>query len=162
MDVQIARETLSAPVADALQYLQDNHFPDFKECQTTINFIRLMDKFISICNSYNANEIDPFKRALCSENVRIVNSFTSDFVDYLKKVQIINPKFEKKVPVLKSVRKAGFVGMIINAKSIQLMYQEYVGSGLMDSLPTYSTSQDHLVAFLVTYVLAKVPTITRT
>lgn len=48
---------------------------------------------------------------------------------------------------LKSSRRTGFIGMIINARSMQLIYDEYIQNGLISSLPTYSMSQDHLEAF---------------
>lgn len=147
MNVQISRQTLSEPVAKSMQYLQDNNFPKFENCQPTICFIRMMDKLASICNSSDTNETDPYKRALCAENARIVKSFLSECSVYLKNLGIIDAKTGKKISIMKSRRKIGFTGMIISATSMQLMYDEYVEGGLMKSFTTYSTSQDHLEAF---------------
>lgn len=147
MNVQISRETLGEPVAKSLQYLQDNNFRKFKDCQPTISFIQMMDKLASICNSYDTDETDPYKRPLCAENIRIVKSFLSECVPYLKNLEIIDAKTGKKISVIKSRRRIGFAGMIISATSMQKMYDEYVEGGLMKSLPTYSTSQDHLEGF---------------
>lgn len=156
MDVQISRETLSGPVADSLQYLKDNSCEGFEDCQPTIKFIRTMDQLASVCNSHDKNKIDPFEKPLGPENIRIVKSFFSECLTYLQSLKITCKQNVRKVPITKSVRKVGFSGMIINIKTILLMYEEFIVEGIMHELPTYSMSQDHLEAFLVGYELVKV------
>lgn len=146
MDVQISRETLSGPVADSLQYLKDKGYNGFKDCHPTIKFIRKMDKLAAVCNSHDSNKIDPFEKPLNSGNIRIVNSFFSECLSYIKSLKITGKQNSRKVPITKSIRKVGFSGMIINMKVLLSMYEEFVVGGLMHELPTYAMSQDHLEA----------------
>lgn len=147
MDVQISRETLSSLVADSLQFLHDNKYGNFKNCQPTIMFIRLMDTLTSICNTHEANIIDPFKSPMNPENIRIIKSFFSECSSYIRGLKISDKHKCRKVSVIKSPRRTGFIGMLINMKSLMSMYEEYVEGGLMCNFKTYSTSQDHLEAF---------------
>ena len=47
MKVNLAAQTLSASVADALDFCrEDLHLPDFKGSKSTSNFIRIVDRYI--------------------------------------------------------------------------------------------------------------------
>lgn len=61
MKVKLAVQTLSSSVADALQFMQQTS-EDFKNCDATIQFIRVVDEIFDFLNSRNA-----FSKALSSQ-----------------------------------------------------------------------------------------------
>lgn len=51
MNVELAAQTLSSRVADALNFLEKKQHPDFVDCYATIHFIRVLDRVFDVLNS---------------------------------------------------------------------------------------------------------------
>lgn len=53
MKVKYAAHTLSASVANAIEYLKNEGFNDFQNCEATIQFIRTIDWLFDFMNTRN-------------------------------------------------------------------------------------------------------------
>ena len=54
MKVNLAAQTLSSSVADALQFCRDDlGLASFAECGATVRFIRIIDRIFDLMNSCN-------------------------------------------------------------------------------------------------------------
>ena len=51
MKVSLATQTLSASVADAMEFLRETGISDFQHCRATVEFVRCMDTLFDIFNS---------------------------------------------------------------------------------------------------------------
>lgn len=147
MNVRIAVETLSNSVADSMEYLMQTNHPNFVNATATIKFIRMVDKLFDIFNSQSLREPNIFKRALNSENVRIVLSHFEECEKYLMSLRLTN-KNGVKIRIVDSPSRTGFIGFLVDMKSLSMMFEEYlVRDAIMTSIATYSLSQDHIEIF---------------
>jgi len=79
MKVKLATQLLSNSVADALQFCKDNlQLTEFKDCEATIHFIRIMNDAFDILNSRHLMPYC-FKDAVCMNNFDKINSFINLF-----------------------------------------------------------------------------------
>lgn len=99
MNVRVAAETLSDSVADTMEYLMNGKHPKFINAAPTIRFIRYFNKMFDVFNSTKINETNIYKRAINSNNKRVVFLLLEECVQYLK-----NMKVEKKSQMKKKKR----------------------------------------------------------
>lgn len=155
MNVRIAVETLSNSVADSMECLMQQGHPEFAGAKATIEFVRYMNKLFDIFNSKNFKKNDLFKMPLCEQNQRLIHSFFETLDSYIKALKVKSDlKSTKKTnsqllqPILSSRNRVAFRGLIINMKSLSMMYEEFVvKSQTMSRIATYALSQDHLEIF---------------
>lgn len=143
MKVRLAVQLLSASVADALEYCQQKlGLEQFRGCEGTIKFIRIMNNIFDILNSRSLAAPN-FKKAVNPGNIEKVKTF----VDYAKKY-ISNLKFGDGEYVINSRRKTGFIGLIVCLESTLALYKELVHEQKhLIYFPVYKVSQDHLELF---------------
>lgn len=144
MKVDIAVQTLSASTADSMEFLMNEGCEEFQNASSTIKFIRLFNDLFDVFNTKSKSCDNPLKVAMCEMNKEQIISLFDVAEDYLKNLKFVNEKNQTQY-LCKSRSKTGFIGYIINMRSLALLYSEYVESlCLMTSITTYSFSQDHL------------------
>ena len=139
MKVNLAAQTFSASVADAIDYCRDTlKLPQFKGSEATVKFIRTFD----ILNSWNPCA-KCFKAALRKSNKSSWKSFLDKAREYIIGLENTLCK-----PMYKSHRKTGFIGFLVAIDSIQSIFSDLVEKEApMNYILTYKFSQDHLEFF---------------
>lgn len=148
MHVRTAVETLSASVANSLEYLRNKNIPSFAHAGATIRFIRMFNDLFDILNTQRiiSNSQNKFKSALNPENITEALHFFETAKAYILSLKLKTTY--GLVPVAQSQIKTGFRGFLINIESISSMYVQYVQENQnMNMLATYRLSQDHLEMF---------------
>lgn len=156
MNVSLAVQTFSESVANSIDFLAKKNHTNFVDSEGTVKFIRDMNFLFDIFNSKHCGHNNIWKRPLCPENKRIVFDFFEATEKYFKTLEIKDEQYVKsaknkknvqvkmrRMLILKSRRKTGLLGFIINMKSLKLMYTEYVE----ENLPTYYLLQDDIEMF---------------
>lgn len=144
MKVHLAAQTLSRSVAVALEYCKDElNIDDFSDSGATIEFIRYFNDIFDILNSRRLSAYG-LKKPITKQFFLIINKKIIDFEMYVK-----NLKFSDGQSVVKSQRKTGFLGFLILASSIRVIYNELINveNAPLKYLSTYKMSQDHLEIF---------------
>lgn len=143
MKVKLATQLLSNSVADALLFCKDNlKFKEFSHCEATVHFIRIFNDAFDIRNSGQLVSFG-FKGAVCLKNFSQINSFIELFFFYVN-----NLKFENGQLLVKSLRSTGFLGFLIPLSSLMNLKTQFIDTNLLQFLPMYKLSQDHLKIFL--------------
>ena len=145
MKVNLAAQTISSSVADALEYCEGmlHDMPQFKGCGPTVKFIRCFDRLFDVLNSRNP-KANNFKAPIRKTNYEFVKQFLNYACDYVKGLK--GPDGQS---ILKSKRKTGFLGFLVCAEAVHGLANDLVSGenpGLKYLL-TYKMSQDHLELF---------------
>ena len=145
MKVNLAAQSLSSSVADALEYCEGklHEMPQFKGCGPTVKFIRTFDRLFDVLNSRNPKP-NNFKAPIRKTNYQYVKRFLDDACDYIKGLK--GPGGQS---ILTSKRKTGFLGFFMCAKAVNGLAKDLVcgENPVLKYLLTYKTSQDHLELF---------------
>lgn len=139
MNVKLAAQLFSKSVLSTLKYLRDSGDNNFKNCTPTMSFAETIGKLFDIFNAKTIN--DSFKSSIHEGNSEEIFKFFDETIIYLMKLKL------RKVLCIKSRRRTGFVGFIINMINARKMYEDYVVTGLLDSLSLFYNSQDLLESF---------------
>lgn len=140
--VNIAAQTISNSVADALEFLnEDQKSQKFKGCEATVKFIRTIDVLFDIMNSRNPWAKN-FKAPLRLKNE---DSWRPQIIEGIK--YLLNCTDVSGRPLWCTPKKTPFVGFIMSAISIYSIFDDYVKTGRLSYLLTYKMSQDHLEVF---------------
>ena len=144
MKVNLAAQTFSASVADAIDYCRDTlKLPQFQGSEATVKFIRTFDHLFDILNSRNLCARG-FKAALRKSNKSSWEPFIDEAREY-----IIGLKNTLGDPMYTTRRKTGFVGFLVAIDSIKSIFFDLVEKeeAPMNYILTYKFSQDHLELF---------------
>lgn len=145
MNVRLATQTLSESVARSMEQFslnpQTRYF--FEGSDATAAFALRMNKLFDIFNSYEKCPNNVFKSPINSDSKCSIYSFLDETVEYMKKLSL-DPNGDS---ILKSRRKTGFLGFIINVHNLKQMYSKYVETGILQELPTRTLNQDPLENF---------------
>lgn len=141
VQVNLAAQTLSTSVADAIEFLKDINHPKFQGSEPTIMFIKNMDKLFDILNS-RSPRMSGFKSPLRTSNEVLWRPFLEEMVSYLIGLTDVVGK-----PLYKTTKKTPFVGFIVSIISVMGIYDDYVKTEKLNYLLTYKCSQDHLETF---------------
>lgn len=142
MKVKLAAQSLSSGVADAIQYLQKKGEVQFQNSESTVYFIRLVDRLFDILNS-RIPFSKGFKSPINSGNINSIKAIFDETTSYFKSLKI------QEVPIILGGRKMFVLGFIITMEStLNVAYQllNKLQSPLKFVL-TYKMSQDHLELF---------------
>lgn len=141
MKVKIAAQTLSSSVADALQFLQtDLQMPMFQNCESTITFIRTIDRLFDFLNSRH-----PAMKGYKSPTNRFNFIFKEEQV--LKDCQyLLSLKSLDGQPLVQHRRKTFIIGFVATCKSLlaiskEILFREH---DPFRFVLTYKFSQDHI------------------
>lgn len=112
MKVNLAAQVLSTSVSDALMFLEhDLKLPSFSAAAATAKFCRIFNDIFDILNSRNLYNKSEMKRALTQDTLPIIKNKTENFIIYIKSLKI------QDIPVIKNIRKTGFIGLIIDLQN---------------------------------------------
>lgn len=152
MRVDLAAQTLSASVSNALLSLQNSH-DDFRECSETAKFIGVFNILFDMFNSKNTNA-PGYKAPMNTENFPSYNYILEDLETYVRGLYIQQEKSGQLswVPVTQTVNKTGFVGFLTAIKSFTSIYRQYVeDTKELENIKCYYFSQDHLEMFFLPF-----------
>ncbi|XP_055291127.1 DNA transposase THAP9 isoform X3 [Moschus berezovskii] len=139
-----ATQVFSESAVKALECLLSLGLPSFKNCVGTIHFLRLIHNLFDIFNSRNFYG-KGLKGPLLPETFNKINLVLTE-----AKTIFVTLSDTSNNQILKSKRKLGFLGFLLNAESLKWLYQNYVFPKVMPFpyLLMYKFSQDHLELFL--------------
>ena len=144
MKVNLAAQTLSSSVADALELCaNDLKLTQFQGCDATLRFIRIVDHLFDVLNSRNPIA-KGYKAPLRPSNEPIWAPFLDEVYLYISKLTDANGQ-----TMTSTKRTTLFIGFMTAILSVSAMYKELVSSkeGPLKYLLTYKLSQDHLELF---------------
>lgn len=144
MKVNLAAQTISASVADALQFCAEHlHLPEFAGCEPTVKFLHIIDHLFDILNSRNPIARG-YKSPLKPSNYNYWMPFLTD-----AKLYILGLTDQHGTPMYKTKRKTPFVGLLCTIESVVTIFNDFVcvENAPLKYLLTYKCSQDHLELF---------------
>lgn len=143
MKVNLATQTLSSSVADAIDFCRDIGVAGFEGSAPTTDFIRKIDRWFDIMNSRNPLGRG-FKAPLSTKNENSWRPFLHETIQYISSLRL-----ENGTRMVDSSRKTGFIGVILSCKTIVCIFDQLIGSHKthLKYLLTYKMSQDHLELF---------------
>lgn len=144
MKVNLAAQTFSASVADALEYCSDVlKLREFWGCAATVKFIRMVDQLFDILNSRNPLA-KGFKSALRIANKAIWDPFLTKASHYFLSLKSLEGQV-----MYRTRRKTGFIGFLVAIHSIKGLFHDLVEMqhSPLSYLLTYKLSQDNLELF---------------
>lgn len=146
MNVMLATETISNSVANALQQLCKDGYDEFKDCETTTEFLRYFNSGFDVLN-FGADEKkdNKYKQALNPNSAAHIFDFAEKFKQYISELEFRTPK--KTCPILKSSVMMGFLGFYCNMISIRGIYEDFILNGPLEEFQTFQFSQDHIETF---------------
>lgn len=153
MKVRIAVETLSASVADSMEYLMTNDHPKFKDASATIEFVRHFNDLFDIFNSRTMQSRTKYKNPLSPANKAEVFSYLERVTQYIKGLKLRSVTKTRSTrknirSILDSRSKTAFRGYLINIESLKRMYEEFiVKNKTLKIFPTFMLSQDFVELF---------------
>ena len=125
MKVNLAVQSLSESVADAIDFCDSHlHLPKFSNCNATSKFIRVFNRLFDIFNSRNPLAKN-YKAPLKKSNYECINKFLENTFEYIKGI-----KHPDGLSILKSRRKAGFLGFLIGIKSLSGLCLDLIAQSL--------------------------------
>ena len=142
MNVRLAVQTLSNSTAAAIDHLrEDLKLPEFQDSETTTLFIRIFDKLFDVFNTKS------FVGKFHKKPLTIANQCRWEGV--LAEAEKFIPELTDAhgTPILETRRKTGFIGFLLNIKSLRGIFNRFVVDGPLRFLLTYKLSQDHLEVF---------------
>lgn len=146
MNVRIAAETLSNSVANSMEYLMKSGRKEFSKCSATIKFVRLINDCFDIMNTKRIGSETKFKNAINPKNSIEIFALFEKLSDYLQKIKFSTGELAGKY-VIKTRNKTAFKGLVVNMINFKFIYEELVETNLLDYLPTFAFSQDHIESF---------------
>lgn len=143
MKVKLATQLFSNSVADALEYCRSKlKINEFEDSAGTINFINLMNDIFDVLNSHSIRP-PGWKKAMCPENIGLVKALFDSATHYIASLRFLSGEV-----VIKSRRRTGFIGLMINMKSALDLYEYLVNdTQILKYIPVYKVSQDHIELF---------------
>lgn len=140
--MNLAAQTLSSSVADAIELCQEMQLDGFQDTEATVKFIRMFDKLFDILNSRN-----PYGRAMKTplrmENENYWRPFLQEAISYLKSICNVDG-----IPLWKTTKKVPFIGFLVSTTSVLQIYDQHVVElANLKYILTYKFSQDHLELF---------------
>lgn len=147
MKVNLAVQTLSGSTASAMEFLKQNGFPEFLDCEPTIQFVRIWNNLFDIFNTKKMPNSNPFKMALNPTNAAQIFEFFDVAMNYMKKLKFRN-KAGKLISVSRSRISTAFNGMVINMTSLKILFQDFLQQQqIIKVIPTYNFTQDPVEIF---------------
>lgn len=143
MKVRFAANTLSASVANAIDFLRNEGLHDFKESESTTTFVRTIDRLFDFLNSRNPFE-KHFKQPITVHNYNYLQTIMENNIEYLFSLKCKDGNYLKT-----SRRKTFLYGFAIAVKSILSVAHDllFLPNTLYKYILTYKFSQDAIELF---------------
>lgn len=140
MCVRIAAETFSNSVADAIEFLQRKGFKELQGSEATVLFIRRINNIFDILNSKDRKNAVCFKRPISPETKEEYFNYFEQSIMYIRSLKL-SPDGKS---ILTTKSKIAFFSFITSMQNFRSLYEVYVESGVLENIPTFHFSQDHL------------------
>lgn len=158
MNVRMAAQTLSNSVATSMKYLMDTGHEEFSDASATIQYTEYINNVFDIMNTgKNTSHTNIFKNAINPLTADQVFAYFNEVIHYLRNITLPNSEKEnntkgkrkliERKKVVESKKGTPFRGFIINMINLRFIYEEIVGTKIMDYLPTRKLNQDLLESF---------------
>jgi len=159
MNVRLATQTLSSSTKDSLLYLQNTkkYGQQFKDATPTATFCKRINDAFDILNvrAKFSERFETHKISLTPKTKEQLKQHVDEITNYILglniDVKVKNRRTKlvtfKMVPVVKSARKCGFIGMIISLKNALDLYDDLHEKYGLEYLLTYKLLQDHIENF---------------
>lgn len=159
MNGRLATQTLSNSVKDSLLYLKNSktYGHIFKNSEPTGTFCKRINDAFDMLNvrTRYPKGFQTHKILLNSNNRENLKRHVTEITDYIigLKIKVIKKNRKTKltrtetIPILKSRRKCGFVGMIICLKNMFDLFDDLQKKYNQEYILTYKLLQDHLEKF---------------
>lgn len=143
MKVRLASQIFSESVATALMFCKSElHMPEFADVDATVKFTQTMNNLFDILNSRNLMQFS-YKQPLSAQNFEKVDSFLNTADKYISGLKTnVGGTF-----LLDTTVHTGFLGLKVCISSLKLLYQKLIGNDILQFLPVYKCSQDHVELF---------------
>lgn len=140
MKVKYAANTLSASVTNAIDFLRQEGLNDFKDSESTIKFIRIIDRLFDFLNSRNPFG-KHFKQPITIHNFHYLQTMVEESIEYLFSLKCKDGTFFKN-----SGNKSFLYGVAIAAKSVLSVSQNLLFSSNTSYkyVLSYKFSQEHI------------------
>ena len=139
MKVNLAVQVISRSVSDAIAYCrEDLKLQQFQGSEATCHFLKQFDLLFDIMNSKNLLG-KGFKSPMKTSNELYWKPQFVSAASY-----ILGLKTLTGMQIVRSPRKAGFLGFLCNLKAFTSLFENCVTNGPLDFLLTFKFSQDHI------------------
>lgn len=138
MNVRLAVQTLSFSVARSMEILMKNGEKNFLNAAGTITFTKNFNKAFDIFNAKHADSNNLFKRGLNEKTAAKIFEFLDYFVPYIKSIKL------KGKEILKTQRKTGFLGFLVNTITLRSIYEDFVMTKKIENVLFFYLGQDLL------------------
>lgn len=138
MNVRIAAQTISFSVARSMELLLRNGIVEFGNATGTIIFTKNFNKAFDIFNSKHPDSNNLFKKGLNKNSAGKIFEFLNYLSGYIKSIKI-----QGKL-ILKSERKTGFLGFLINSETLRYFYDEFILTSKIENILFFYFGQDLL------------------
>lgn len=142
MQVKLATQTLSLSVYNALRFVDKLKIAKFEGCIPTAEFCYIFNNIFDILNCKNKfSKKNKFNVPINDNNFQFLREQSKNFEKY-----ILDLRDSNGIPILKSSRKTGFLGLIICLQNIFELYKKLKDVG-QNYLLSFKLSQDHIETF---------------
>lgn len=138
MNVRIAAQTLSLSVAKSMELLLRSGDKTFSNASGTIIFTKNFNKAFDIFNAKHCDSNNVFRKGLNLKYAEKIFEFLNYFSGYIKSIH-----YEGK-NILKSKRKTGFLGFLINIETLRYFYDEFILKLKIENILFFFFGQDLL------------------
>jgi len=144
MKVNIAAQTLSSSVADAIDFCRGLKINGFENSKPTTEFIRFVDRWFDILNSRNPHG-HGCKSPMRLSNFQDIQIFLDNIIAYISTLTW----GQGQGLMIEHPKKTGFLGIVISSMSVKQIFKDVIiqNPGQFKYLLTYKLSQDHLELF---------------
>ena len=113
--------------------------PEFTDVQPTVEFVRIFNDLFDIFNSkhkFGGSYVSPHKAPLTLDNIVMWKTLFETGELYIESLHL-QKSCDSKSQLIKSRKKAGFLGLIVAMKSFEGIFNHYVVSGLLKYVLTF-------------------------
>lgn len=115
----------------------------FKNCDATVNFIRIINDVFDVINSSTSESKVGFKRPITKTTANELFARFDDALEYLPKLKV---EGESK-SIFNSSSSTTFIGFYNDMLNFKRMYADYVECDKIDALVAHRFCQDHIESF---------------
>lgn len=141
MNVRITAETVSLSVADCIDQLREDGYPQFQDSYETTRYIRFVNNVFDIGNvKPNEETYSGYKQPICASTADNMFKYFKEAKEFFKSLEIDEVRKRKNVQectrklAIRSRSSTPFLGMIINLTSLESLYTGLLSEGLNPEL----------------------------
>lgn len=146
MNVKLAAETISRSSANVLEQLRKDGYKEFKDSETTSEFLQIFNDAFDIQNFSQNDEINnEYKQPISKDSANKIFSFADRFKTYIQQLEVeTTTKKKGRKSILGTVYTRGFLGFYNNFICLEGIYNDFVKNGPLKTFYPFQFSQDHL------------------